>query len=324
MIVTAKATATDAREACELPYVLTAGDAAEPLADVADDRRALLRERLARHGAVLLRGFKVDGVRDFGRFAEAFSGSPLIDYSERSSPRTSLDGAVYTSTDYPPDETIFLHNENSYQASWPRTLYFHCVQPSETRGATPLADIRRVYREIEPEVREEFERRGWSVVRNFHPGFGVSWQYVFGTDDRSAVAEYCRSREIEHTWIGAGQLRTRAIRKAVHAHPGSGEPVWFNHVTFFHHTTLPEEVQEGVMALFEPDDLPADTRYGDGEPIPDDVVAHLRDCYERHRVRFDWQAGDVLLVDNMLAAHGREPFTGRREIAVAMTEPYHP
>lgn len=314
----------DMHEARELPHVIAADEAAEPLADLAENRRALLRELLARHGAVLLRGFRVDGLEDFGRFAEAFSNGPLINYSERSSPRTSLAGAIYTSTDYPPDETIFLHNENSYQASWPRTLYFHCVQPPATLGATPLADIRRVYGSIEPEVRAEFERRGWSVVRNFHPGFGVSWQYVFGTEDRSTVAEYCHAHEIEHTWIGAGQLRTRATRKPVHVHPGTGKPVWFNHIAFFHHTTLPEEVREGVMALFEPDDLPTDTRYGDGVVIPDDVVAHLRDCYERHRVRFDWQAGDVLLVDNMLVAHGREPFTGHREIAVAMTDPYRP
>lgn len=314
----------DIHEPRELPYLIAADDVTEPLADVAGRRRALLRERLARHGAVLLRGFKVDGVEDFGRFAEAFSGSPLIDYSERSSPRTSLVGAVYTSTDYPSDQAIFLHNENSYQASWPRTLYFHCVRPPQTLGATPLADVRAVYRSIDPEVREEFVRRGWSVVRNFHPGFGVSWQYVFGTDDRSTVSEYCRARRIEHTWIGAGQLRTRATRSAVHEHPGTGERVWFNHIAFFHHTTLPDEVREGVMALFELEDLPTDTRYGDGAAIADDVVAHLRYCYERHRVRFDWQAGDVLLVDNMLAAHGREPFTGRREIAVAMTEPYRP
>ncbi|TDV43188.1 TauD/TfdA family dioxygenase [Actinophytocola oryzae] len=308
----------------ELPYVMTAGSFDEPVTEVAETGRSLLRERLSRHGAVLLRGYRVSGVDGFGRFATTFSGSPLIEYSERSSPRTSLSGAVYTSTDYPPDQTIFLHNENSYQSSWPRLLYFHCVQPPETEGATPLADIRRIHDSIHPDVREEFERRGWSVVRNFHPGFGASWEYAFGTDDESVVADYCRDHRLDHTWTGKGRLRTTAVRTAVHTHPDTGERVWFNHIVFFHHTTLPEEVREGIQAIFAVEDLPTNTYFGDGGVIPDETVAHLRDCYDKHRVRFDWQAGDVLVVDNMLACHGREPFTGARRIAVAMTNPHTP
>ena len=315
---------TDTDVARELPHVVTSGSPDEPITTVAEKDGPSLRELLSRHGAVLLRGFRVSDVDEFGRFATTFSRDGLIEYSERSSPRTSLSGAVYTSTDYPSDQTIFLHNENSYQSSWPRMLYFHCVRPPETQGATPLADIRRVHDAIHPDVREEFERRGWSVVRNFHPGFGTSWEYVFGTEDRSGVADHCRDNQIDHTWIGRGQLRTRAVRSAVRVHPETGERVWFNHIVFFHNTTLPDEVREGVTALFSMEDLPTNTYFGDGGVIPDETVAHLRDCYERHRVRFDWQAGDVLLVDNMLACHGREPYTGDREIAVAMTSPYRP
>jgi alpha-ketoglutarate-dependent taurine dioxygenase len=308
----------------DLPYLMTSGSPDEPITEVAERSRSLLRERLCRHGAVLLRGYQVVGVDGFGRFATTFSQDRLIEYSERSSPRTSLSGAVYTSTDYPPDQTIFLHNENSYQSSWPRMLYFHCVQPPATQGATPLADIRRIHDSIHPDVRAEFERRGWSVVRNFHPGFGASWEYTFGTDDRSVVADYCRANRIDHTWTGTGRLRTTAVRSSVRTHPDTGEHVWFNHIVFFHHTTLPDEIREGIQAIFPVEDLPTNTYYGDGGVIPDETIAHLRDCYDKHRVRFDWQAGDVLLVDNMLACHGREPFTGARKIAVAMTNPYRP
>lgn len=312
--------------ALELPYVVAADVPGQALSELAGVRRPMLRARLAAHGAVLLRGFQPAGADGLRRFAEDFSGGRLLEYSERSSPRTSIDGAVYTSTDYPPDQEIFLHNENSYQSSWPRTLYFHCLQPPATLGATPLADVRRVHAFLDPEVREEFQRRGWSVVRNFHPGFGVPWTVAFGTRDPAAVADYCRRNRIgiEEQWTGSGRLRTRAVRTAVRTHPGTGEQVWFNHIAFFHHTTLPDEVREGIELLFPVEDLPCNTYYGDGGAIPDAVVAHLRDCYRRARVRFDWQAGDVLLVDNMLAAHGREPFTGPRRIAVAMTGAYHP
>jgi hypothetical protein len=160
------------------------------------------------------------------------------------------------------------------------------------------------------------------MVRNFHGGFSTSWQHAFNTDDRAAVERYCTANGIQASWREDGGLRTTATRRAVHRHPTTGAPVWFNHATFFHHTTLPAEVSEGLLELFGEDDLPTNTYYGDGGRIPPDVVAHLRACYRAESVRFDWRTDDVLVVDNMLASHAREPFTGPRRIAVAMSEAY--
>ena len=253
----------------------------------------------------------------------ALAGEPLV-YTERSSPRSTIKGRVYTSTDYPPDEEIFLHNENSYQAAWPLTLFFYCVSPPTSQGATPLADVRQVYREIDPAVREEFVRRRWSLVRNFHGDFGTRWQDVFNTDDRDAVAAYCAANRIELEWVGRDGLRTRSVRDAVHLRPGDDTPRWFNHATFFHVSTLSKDLQEGLLEMFGADGLPSNTYYGDGGEIPAEVTDHLRAAYRAASTRFDYQRDDVLVVDNMTAAHGREPFTGPRKIAVAMAEPHTP
>ncbi|MFI0370673.1 TauD/TfdA family dioxygenase [Actinomadura sp. 1N219] len=304
-----------------LPRVIERGDGDADLFGLLERDRAEIRRRLADDGAVLLRGFAVGGVDGFDRVVRTVSGMPPLAYAERSSPRSTIKGRVYTSTDYPADEEIFLHNENSYQSVWPRTLYFYCIEPPAGQGATPLADVREVYRRIDPSVREEFERRRWMVVRNFHEDFGTFWCDAFGTADRDTVTAYCQERDIEIEWRGADGLRTRAVRDAVHVHPVSGERVWFNHATFFHITTRDKDVAEGLLEAFGEDELPANTYYGDGGRIPDDVVAHLRDCYRAASVRYDWRRDDVLVVDNMLAAHGREPFSGRRKIAVAMAEP---
>ncbi|MFE9995650.1 TauD/TfdA family dioxygenase [Streptomyces avermitilis] len=296
-----------------------------PVHDYIAENREKLRRVLGERGAILLRGFEVGGVDGFDGVVQAFSGSRPLSYAERSSPRSTIKGQVYTSTDYPADEEIFLHNENSYQSVWPHTLYFYCIEPAHTRGATPLADIREVYRAIDPAVREEFVRRGgWQVVRNFHADFGVPWQEAFGTGDPAAVEEYCRGKGITAEWRADGGLRTTTVRAAVHTHPGSGEEVWFNHATFWHVTSLAPEVQEGLREIFPDEDLPTNTYFGDGGRIPDETVAHLRAAYRSATTRFDWQRDDVLIVDNMLAAHGREPFTGPRKIAVAMAEPSQP
>lgn len=290
---------------------------------VIDQRREQLRALLAEHGGLLLRGFDIGGVDGFNEVVRALAGEPLT-YTERSSPRHAIKGRVYTSTDYPPEEEIFLHNENSYQARWPLTLFFYCITPPQTRGATPLADVRWVYRELDPAVRAEFERRGWRLVRNFHADFGTTWQDVFDTDERAEVERYCADNGIQVQWRSKDGLRTTAIRPAVHYRPGSDQPRWFNHATFFHVSTLAKDLQEGLLAMFGADELPANTYYGDGEPIPDEVMEHLRATYRAASTRFDYRTDDVLVVDNMTAAHGREPFTGAREIAVAMAEAYQP
>jgi alpha-ketoglutarate-dependent taurine dioxygenase len=308
-------------DAYALPLTISADGT--PVTEVIDTRREEIRAALVDRGGVLLRGFDIGGVDGFERVVRALSGEPLP-YTERSSPRSTIKGLVYTSTDYPPEEEIFLHNENSYQASWPLTLYFYCIQPPTSLGATPLADVRRVYQEIDPAVRDEFVRRRWMLVRNFHPDFGASWQHVFNTDDRDEVGEYCARNGIDCQWLDGGGLRTRSVRDAVHYRPGSDVPRWFNHATFFHLTTLAPDLQEALLAMLGPDGLPANTYYGDGEPIPPEVVDHLRAAYRAATARFDYQRDDVLVVDNMTAAHGREPFTGPRRVAVAMAEPYSP
>jgi alpha-ketoglutarate-dependent taurine dioxygenase len=303
----------------ELPAVIEPDGSGRSIAELVESERQHLRTRLSAGGALLFRGFPVREVDTFGHLVKHFSGEPLA-YSERSSPRTAIKGKVYTSTEYPPDQEIFLHNENSYQAAWPKVLYFYCATAPSTGGATPLADCRQVYELIDPAVRDEFERRGWMVVRNFHQGFGTTWNYVFDTDERADVEAHCARNRITFEWLSAGGLRTRAVRDAVHTHPGTGSKTWFNHITFFHNTTLPTEVREGLLAFFDEDDLPTNTYYGDGGRIPDEVVDHLRQCYATAKVRFDWQQDDVLVIDNMLVAHGRESFTGPRSIAVAMAE----
>ena len=300
-----------------LPAVVGPDDG-ETILEVIGAHRAQLRGLVAEAGAVLFRGFDVGGVDALSTVVQALSGPPL-DYTERSSPRTSLSGRVFTSTDYPETEDIFLHNECSYQAHWPLRVYFYCVEPPLTRGATPLADVREVYRNLAPEVVEEFVRRKWMYVRTFGD-MGGSWQYFYDTDDRAQVEKYCAAQGIEVEWLDNDGLRTKAVREPVRTHPVTGERVWFNHATFFHVNTLPAVYREEMLDMFGEDSLPTNTYYGDGGRIPDDVTKHLRDAYDAAKLRFDWQREDLVVIDNMLTAHGREAYTGPRRIAIAMAE----
>jgi alpha-ketoglutarate-dependent taurine dioxygenase len=290
------------------------------LAAWAADNRQRLEELLDVHGGILFRGFELPTVDDFQAAVQAISGD-LLEYKERSSPRHTVSGRIYTSTDYPPDQPIFLHNENSYQHAWPMRIYFFCAEEAEEGGETPLADVRRVYQKIDPEVRRRFVQDGWMYVRNFGDGFGLPWPTVFQTEDPAVVEEHCRKNGITVEWKGEGRLRTRAVRPAAVPHPRTHEMVWFNHATFFHVSTLIESVRRTLLAEFGEEDLPTNTFYGDGTPIEPEVLDHLRAVYAEETIRFPWRRGDLLMLDNMMVAHGRAPFRGRRKVLVAMADP---
>lgn len=276
---------------------------------------------LQRHGALLFRGFGLVTADGFEEFITTTSGAAL-EYRERSSPRTRVGGNIYTSTDYPAGQSIFLHNENSYQRVVNLKIFFYCVTPAARGGETPLADCRRVYERITPRVRRRFVEQGWMYTRNYGEGFGLPWQTVFQTTDRSAVEEHCRRNGIEVEWRGGDRLRTRAVLPAVATHPRTGELSWFNHATFFHASTLDATLREGLRAEFATEDeFPTNTYYGDGSAIEPEVLDELREAYRRETVCFPWERGDLLMVDNLLVAHGRAPFEGERKILVGMSEP---
>ena len=75
-----------------------------------------------------------------------------------------------------------------------------------------------------------------------------------------------------------------------------------------------------MLSLFEIEDLPRNVYFGDGSVIDDSVVDELREVYRKLAVNFPWQEGDILMLDNMLSAHGRNPYTGPRKILVTMGE----
>ncbi|HEY6553700.1 MAG TPA: TauD/TfdA family dioxygenase [Vicinamibacteria bacterium] len=286
----------------------------------AAQNRERIEAWLREHRALLFRGFRVSGIADFQRFARATSDGEFLEYRDRSTPRETLDTKVYSSTVYPADQVINLHNEGTYWKAWPAKIFFCCLTAPRTGGETPIADVRRVHDHVDPEIRDAFARKKVMYVRNYNDGFGLPWPEVFQTTDRAEVEAYCRANDISFEWKDGDRLRTRQVRPAIRVHPRTGEKLWFNHGAFFHWSALEPAAREFFAGKFDVADFPYNTYYGDGTPIDPDVVAHILDAYRREKVVFGWEEGDVLMMDNMSVAHAREAYTGERKIVVAMTE----
>ena len=288
-----------------------------------DRNMATVNDLLQKRGAILFRGFDVISQEDFRLFIQSMN-LDLIRYMEGATPRKSLGENVYTSTEFPPEYPIALHNENSYVITWPMKICFCCMIAPEDRGETPIADVREVYKRIDPEIRGAFEKRGYMLVRNFSDHLGLHWKESFHVSTREALESYCRRARIQAEWKSAGRLKTVQVRPAVAIHPKTHEPTWFNHIAFWHSSSLEKRVRDMLLSEYSEDDLPYNTYYGDGAPIEISVIEHLRHAYEAEMIKFRWEKGDILLLDNMLVAHGRSPFSGPRKIIVSMGEPYTP
>lgn len=282
-------------------------------------RRQFVETSLLRHGVILFRGFDVKSVAGFEKCARAMSPELFAGYGDLPPDRGGGD-ATYESTPYPAAQTILFHNEASHTHRWPMKQWFYCVEPAAEGGETPTVDCREVYRRLDREVVERFGRKRLMYVRNFTGGLDVSWQEFFKTTDRAAVEGYCRKDGVDFEWKGEDGLRTRQVRPGVAEHPKTGEQVFFNQVQLHHASCAPPSLRESMLALFGEEGLPRNVYYGDGSPIEDSVVDEIRDVYWRASAAFAWRAGDILLLDNMLTAHARNPYAGPRRIVVAMAE----
>jgi alpha-ketoglutarate-dependent taurine dioxygenase len=308
-----------------LPYVVEPGSGGpaditfDSLVEWLESRRDWLERTLMVHGGVLFRGFALATAGDFERAVRTIQPR-LVNYTEGQSQRKRISDKVYNSTFYPARFDITLHNELSYAHKPPTRIFFFCETAPETGGETPIVDCRKVLARMDAVVRDRFLERGVRYVKNMHggKGYGKSWQDHFETDDKAQVELYLREGGVEFEWLPDGSLRTSQNRPAAIDHPVTGEALWFNQATLWHVSDLGAEGKVLLRRLGE-QALPTNAYYGDGSPIDAADLDAIRQLMWAESVQFPWQPGDLLMLDNILVAHGRRAYTGSRNILVAMS-----
>jgi alpha-ketoglutarate-dependent taurine dioxygenase len=304
--------------AAAFPIVIQPTTSQLSAVDWARGHRDLIEAALLRHGAILFRDFELSTSHDFEAFAEAMSPGLYGQYGEL--PKQEEGHNIYRSTPYPQQKMILFHNESSHLASWPRKQWFFCELPASRGGATPLADIREVALRLPAGLADTFERKALLYIRTFVAGLDVPWRHFFGTSRRAEVEAQCRATGTQLTWLDEDTLQTRTSCQAIIRHPATGERVFFNQVLLHHPSSLDPLERQDLVELLGADRLPRNVLYGDGTPIEDEVMASIGNLYEDCAVRFPWQRGDVVMLDNMRIAHARDPFEGARRISVAMAD----
>jgi alpha-ketoglutarate-dependent taurine dioxygenase len=297
-----------------------AGESVSSLIEWISSNRELLESWLIKHGAVLFRNFAIDTPEEFEAVVRAVQPA-LLNYIEGDSPRTKITGKVYTSTEYPETYQLSCHNELSYAHKWPSKIFFYCAVPPAQGGETPIVDCREVLKDLDPQLCDRFISRKVRYVNNLHGGEGLgrSWQDTFETDDKARVEDYLVAGGVDFNWDDRNGLHTTQIREAVITHSVTGERVWFNQAEQWHPSILDPKNRRAIKALgMKEEDLPHYTSFGDGGPLDEQELNKIRALVRQRAVSFPWQQRDLLVLDNVLVAHGRNSFKGPRKILVAM------
>jgi alpha-ketoglutarate-dependent taurine dioxygenase len=242
---------------------------------------------------------------------------------------------VMESTRTPPEVYIFLHQEMAYLPFNPRLVAFYCKQPADEGGRTVIADMRGLLEALPPGMQKRLVDQGVIYGRNMRneklendwradPVYRHhTWQQWFGTDDTASVSAQLEERGISYEWDADRNLRFWTHRPGVTNHPETGQLLFFNQIyAQTPHRLCVGEEYPALMDAAYGDTVPRPyfVSVGDGKQLTEEEFFIIHNELERRRVDFDWQAGDVLLLENKFTGHGRTAFRGPREVQVMLFE----
>lgn len=297
------------------------------------DNHAAIEEALLSFGAIVWRGFPVAQTNDFiamfDRFAPYAKG-----YAGGTSNRKAIKGPAMEATRTPPHVYIRLHQEMSYMPDNPRALALWCKVAPESGGETVICDMRGLLEEIPAERRRKFEDHGARYVRNLRSNEvddwraepelrHATWQYWFDSDNREEVSAKLTERGTHYRWNDDGSLTFWNDEPAVSTHPVTGDVLYFNQLNSQvqnAHTIGKERADMFDRLYGDHTDRPYAVSFGNGDPFTEGDYLSVQGLFEARKVAFQWQAGDVMLLDNKLTAHGRHAFTGERDVQVMLFE----
>jgi alpha-ketoglutarate-dependent taurine dioxygenase len=289
-------------------------------ADWAEEHRTDLDTLLLHHGAVLVTGAGVRSPADLSTLRERLGRRPAQS-TDRFARRQDHGDGVYSWPEWAPDRDMCLHHEQSHGVRLPGLLLMGCLATPAYGGAMLVGDTRAVLGHLPERLATRFESTGWTLRRNFRPYLGLSWSEAFATADPEELRQRCADDLVGCSWSKDGTLRTAQRRATVVTHPVTGERCWFNDVAFFNQWSVAPAERGVLLSAFGPLGIPSNTLFGDGDPLTGEDYDAIMGAYEAATVRVEWAVGDLLLLDNVLTAHGREPYQGRWEVAVALADP---
>jgi alpha-ketoglutarate-dependent taurine dioxygenase len=287
----------------------------------------ILTKALARHGTLLFRGLPIQSADDFSKFAHSFGYNPheiigiVVD-------RPNLAPNVAPANEAPKEVTIYNHNESPQVPHAPEYVFFYAHKAPAEGGETPISSSLELFQRAKEEIPEfidHISREGLLITVNYkiEPLYvgGSTLRQAFGKeifdgDDEETrrakieaqIARYGRGKHTTWEWVGDGINVTHRI-PVVRTQPETNLPTLFTGLAAYWKNSCGGSGSRKANTQ---------QLYGDGTPIPDEYLERLAKITDEIRVLHKWQRGDVLVYDNIISQHGREPWKGEQSDRVVM------
>ncbi|MCY1392288.1 Taurine catabolism dioxygenase TauD, TfdA family [compost metagenome] len=293
--------------------------------------RPLLDQLIVEHGGVVLRGFPTRETADFARLVELF---PTFEtgYAGGVAPRTQISGRVMEATRLAAPVKLPLHSEMAYMRDYPKRIAFFCRQPATRGGETVIGDVRNLVDALPAELVEKIERLGVRLTRNYGAKSDgmersvevmetIGWNIGFGTDDPDEVERLCAERGLQPLWNDNGTLTVFNLLEPFVTHPRTGRKLYRSLVHVFHDAYRPEgENAELHEAVRKAQKHPSGTYLGNGQRLETAEIEAFMRALDEVTYCWDWQPGDIMILDNLQVWHGRNPYEGARDVQVALLD----
>jgi len=328
----------------DFPKIFNLDQANSDSAALIKATRELIDTHLPTYGGLVIRGLPFTG-QNYGNsdsqndisFSKLLQqlGYQLTRYVGGVTQREETGFMVYPASGEDPQVCMDLHQDNTYWPTPPQQLFFYYEQPAEVGGLNPLLDMREYLSKIPSDIVAKFVSLGVRY-ENYYPDQSqdsrfVPWQKSFETEERSLVEENLKQGGFEFNWEADESGETYSLRKwnvlsPFKQHPITSETLWVNmivanHASYFHdHPSYPElsdipYTVEGERGI----DYPFNIKYGNGESVPYEVIQTLRRLAWETARAFKAEAGDLLVVDNYRAQHGRLGYEPPRKFWVGIS-----
>lgn len=201
---------------------------------------------------------------------------------------------------------------------FPSKLFFFCEVEPRVGGETPIVLSHVVYERMNekyPEFVERLEKHGLLYVRVLGEGddpsspIGRGWKSTFLTDDKAVAEERAAKLGMKLEWLEDGVKSIMGPIPAVKYDEMRKRKIWFNSMVAAY-TGWEDERNDPVKAV----------TFGDGEPLPAEIIYDCLNILEEESVAIPWRKGDVLLLDNWAVLHSRRPFDPPRRVLASLVK----
>jgi alpha-ketoglutarate-dependent taurine dioxygenase len=292
---------------------------------------SILTKKLALHGTLLFRGLPIHNAEDFSKFAHAFGFTPheiigiVVD-------RPLLAPNVAPANEAPKEVQIYNHNESPQVPHAPEYIFFYSHKAPEIGGETPISSSLELFYRAKEEIPEfitELTEKGilskvlYKVDKQYEGGSTLKQAFgkeVQDGDDEATrhakieaqIARYGRGKHTTWEWTDDGNLILTHRLPAVRTQPETKLPTLFTGLAAYYKNAQVNNTTTDARRKV------TEQLFGDGTSIPEKYLAHLAKITDEIRVLHKWQRGDVLVYDNIIAQHGRQPWGGEQSDRVIM------